>query len=105
MKNQLQIRCLSSALVGLTVGLTIGTAPALAQAIRLGNDIQIDLNRQKSELRPRISSDGDRVNVEIYEQPQPETRVRITNDGFDVREVQPQPEQRLELSVPLDQRR
>lgn len=98
MRNQL-ISGLGAALVGLTVG----TAPAFAQAIQLGDGIQINLGRQRSELRPRISSDGDRVNVEIYEQPKPETRVRISNEGLDVREVQPQPEQRIELSVPLDQ--
>ncbi|MBW4659628.1 MAG: hypothetical protein KME15_13210 [Drouetiella hepatica Uher 2000/2452] len=98
MKNQL-ISCLGAALMGLTVG----TVPASAQAIQLGDGLQINLGRQGSELRPRVSSDGDRVNVEIYEQPNPETRVRISNEGLDVREVQPQSEQRIELSVPLDQ--
>ena len=99
MKSLLKIGFLGAALIGSTVG----TTPALAQAIQLGDGIQINSGRQGSELRPRITSNGDRVNVGVYEQPKPETRIRISNEGVDIREAQPQPEQRLELSVPLDQ--
>lgn len=99
MKSLLKTSFLCAALMGLAVGAT----PAFAQAIQLGNGIQINSGRQESELRPRITSDGDRVNVEVYEQPKPETRIRISDEGLDIREVQPQPEQRLNLLVPLDQ--
>ncbi|HEY9642895.1 MAG TPA: hypothetical protein V6C57_20570 [Coleofasciculaceae cyanobacterium] len=100
MKRNSKFGFLGTALVGLMM---LSATPAFAQEIQLGNGLRVDLDRDHSQLRPSISSDGNRVNIGIYQQPEPETRVRISNDGFDVREVQPQPQQRVNLSLPLNQ--
>lgn len=86
-----------------TLGLVVlGAMPALAQAIQLGDDIRIDLDRDRPDIQPRISSDGDRLDVEIYEEPRPATEIRIDDDGFAIEQTEPEPEQRLDLSVPLE---
>jgi hypothetical protein len=86
-----------------TISLIIAT-PALAQIIQLGDDIRLDLSDDNErEIRPRISSDGDRLNLEVYEQEKPETEIRLSDDGLEIRETQPLPRQRLDLSIPLDE--
>ncbi|HEY9626788.1 MAG TPA: hypothetical protein V6C84_05765 [Coleofasciculaceae cyanobacterium] len=99
MKTALKLSCLSAALTGL---LLLDAAPTFAQEIQLGDGIRFDLDDDDSELRPRVSSDGDRVNLEVYEQPEPETRIRLSDEQVDIRQIDPPPEERLDLSIPLN---
>ena len=99
MKNALKLGCLGAALTSL---LLLDAAPTFAQEVQLGDGVRIDLDDDDSELRPRVSSDGDRVNVEVYEQPEPETRIRLSDEQIDVRQFDPPPEERLDLSIPLN---
>jgi hypothetical protein len=81
----------------------VGALPASAQAIRLGDGFEVDLNTPRGrEVQPRISSDGDRVNVEIYERPEPQTEIRIDEGQVEIRRTEQEPRQRLDLSVPVD---
>ncbi|MBI4780694.1 MAG: hypothetical protein HY785_05165 [Oscillatoriophycideae cyanobacterium NC_groundwater_1537_Pr4_S-0.65um_50_18] len=99
MKTALKLSCLGAALTGL---LLLDAAPIFAQEIQLGDSVRFDLDNDNSELRPRVSTDGDRVNLEVYEQPEPETRIRLSDEQIDIRQVEPPPEERLDLSIPLN---
>jgi hypothetical protein len=80
-----------------------GAVPASAQAIRLGDSFEVDLTTPRQrEVQPRISSDGDRVNVEIYERPEPQTEIRINEGQVEIQRREQPLRQRLDLSVPVD---
>lgn len=81
----------------------LSTIPASAQAIRLGNDLELDLTTPRErEVQPRVSSDGDRVNVEVYERPAPQTEIRVEGEEFEIRRTEQEPQQRLRLSIPTN---
>ena len=83
-------------------GITLATAlPSAAQEINLGG-FRIDLDEDESQLRPRISTDGDRLNLEIIEQPEPETQIRFDSQGLTIERVQEPASEVLDLSVPLN---
>lgn len=83
-------------------GITLATAlPSVAQEINLGG-FRIDLDEDESQLRPRISTDGDRLNLEIIEQPEPETQIRLDSQGLTIERVQEPAREVLDLSVPLN---
>ncbi|HSM84478.1 MAG TPA: hypothetical protein VLS96_22515, partial [Nodosilinea sp.] len=92
------------AVAGATVlGTTVlGAAPATAQVFEIGDGIEFDLRENRDpELRPRISTDGNQLNIQLEEQPQPETRFRFDGEGLEIRQEQPAPQERLNLTVPL----
>ncbi|MGD1942586.1 MAG: hypothetical protein ACFB0G_14860 [Leptolyngbyaceae cyanobacterium] len=83
-------------------GIVLGTAlPSAAQEINLGG-FQIDLDEDESQLRPRISTDGDRLNLQLIEQPEPETQIRLDGQGLTIERVQEPAREVLDLSVPLN---
>ena len=83
-------------------GITLATAlPSAAQEINLGG-FRIDLDEDESQLRPRISTDGDRLNLQIIEQPEPETQIRLDGQGLTIERVQEPAREVLDLSVPLN---
>ena len=83
-------------------GITLTMAsPSVAQIIDLGG-FRIDLNEDESQIRPRISTDGDRLNLEIIEQPEPETQIRFDDQGLTIERVQEPAREVLDLSVPLN---
>jgi hypothetical protein len=81
----------------------LGTVPAFAQAIRLGNDLEVDLTTPRErEVQPQVSSDGEQVNVEVYERPAPQTEIRVEGEEFEIRRTEQEPQQRLRLSIPTN---
>ena len=64
--------------------------------------IEIDLNDDDSEIRPRISTDGDQLDIQVYEKPEPETRIEFREDGFLIEQEQKPPQELFELSIPVD---
>ncbi|MEM9120123.1 MAG: hypothetical protein AAGD09_19890 [Cyanobacteria bacterium P01_F01_bin.56] len=97
--NRIQFRLLG--LVA-TVGISlISTLPVTAQIIDLGG-FRINLDEEESEIRPRLSTDGDRLNLEIIEQPEPETQIRFDGEGITIERVQEPAREIFDLSVPLN---
>ncbi|WP_416674290.1 hypothetical protein [Egbenema bharatensis] len=100
MKTVLKRGVLSLFVFGLAL---TGAVPASAQAIRLGDGFEVDLTTpRRREVQPRISSDGDRVNVEIYERPEPQTEIRINENQVEIQRREQPPRQRLDLSIPVE---
>jgi hypothetical protein len=77
--------------------------PVLGQEIQLGDDTNVDLDEDETELKPSLSTDGDRVNIQVEEQPKPETQIELNDDGVEVREEREPARERLDLSVPVDE--
>ncbi|HEY9619251.1 MAG TPA: hypothetical protein V6C78_02735 [Crinalium sp.] len=103
MKHELTFSLLSTMVVGL---LLVSVTPASAQTVRLGDGVRVDLDdHHDTRVRPRVSSDGERLNLELEEQREPETEIRLDNGRVDVRQVEQPPRQRVDLSVPLNNRR
>lgn len=66
------------------------------------DEIELDVRQNRNpELRPNLSTDGERLNIQIEEQPRPETRFRLREDGVEIRQEQPEPRGRLTPTVPL----
>ncbi|MFQ4135971.1 hypothetical protein PGN35_006580 [Nodosilinea sp. PGN35] len=98
--NRLSASLLGLAAVGTVV---LGASPAEAQIVELGDQIELDLRQNRNpELRPSLSTDGERLNLQLEEQPRPETRFRLGEDGVEIRQEQPEPRERLNLTVPLE---
>jgi hypothetical protein len=99
--NPLNKSLLGIAIVGAAV---LGASPAMAQIFEVGDQIQLDLreNRQP-EVRPNISTDGNQLNIQLEEQPRPETRFRVNENGVEIRQEQPAPRERLNLTVPINE--
>ncbi|MBD0335125.1 MAG: hypothetical protein ICV62_06530 [Cyanobacteria bacterium Co-bin13] len=92
-------KMLGLAIVGATV---LGASPAMAQILEIGDQIQLDLGEDRQpEVRPSISMDGNQLNIQLEEQPRPETRFRINDGGVEIRQEQPAPRERLNLTVPI----
>ncbi len=92
---------IASAIVGIAIVLA---TPSSALEIDLGG-AEVDLSEdseEDSELQPRVSTDGHQVDVEVYEQPEPETEVRIKDDGITIEEEQEPPQEIIDLSVPVE---
>ncbi|NEQ45158.1 MAG: hypothetical protein F6K00_16990 [Leptolyngbya sp. SIOISBB] len=88
--------------IAIASGITLTTtSPSAAQIIDLGG-FRIDLDEDESQLRPRISTDGDRLNLEIIEQPEPETQIRLDGQGLTIERVQEPAREVLDFSVPLN---
>lgn len=90
-----------SAIAGLAIVLA---TPSSALEIDLGGS-QVDLSEdseEDSELQPRISTDGEQIEVEVYEQPEPETEVRIEDGGITIEEEQEPAQELIDLSVPVE---
>jgi hypothetical protein len=100
MKTLLQRSLFGLSALGLVL---VGALPASAQAIRLGDDLEVDLTTPRErEVQPRVTSDGDRVNVEVYERPAPQTEIRVDQGQFEIRRTEQEPQQRLNLSIPTN---
>lgn len=78
---------------------------AKALEFQINDNLQIDLDRDRTEIQPRFSTDGEQLNLELYEQPQPETQIEIDDNGVQIEQEQAPPTERLDLSIPLDNRR
>lgn len=78
---------------------------ATAQVIKLGDGPQLDLSEPETETEYRVSTEGDELNVETYEREEPRTEIQLFDDdgspGIDVRRTQPEPEKKLDLSLPI----
>lgn len=79
----------------------VSAPPASALEIDL-NGSEIDLDDDDSDIRPRVSTDGDRLDVEVYEDPEPETRIDIGDDGVTLEQEQRRDRELIELSVPVE---
>ncbi|MBE9159103.1 hypothetical protein IQ265_20015 [Nodosilinea sp. LEGE 06152] len=98
--NHLNKSLLSLAILGAAA---LNTFPATAQVFEIGDQIQFDLREDRNpELRPSLSTDGNQLNIQLEEQPQPETRFRFGEDGLEIRQEQPAPRERLNLTVPIE---
>ncbi|MEM9769255.1 MAG: hypothetical protein AAF892_15445 [Cyanobacteria bacterium P01_D01_bin.71] len=75
--------------------------PSAAQEIDLGG-FRIDLDEDESEIRPRISTDGEQIRLEVIEQPEPETQIRFDGAGLTIERTQEPARQVLDLSLPLN---
>lgn len=99
--NHLNKSLLSLAVLGVAA---LNTSPAaIAQIVELGDQVEFDLGGNRDpELRPRLSTDGNQLNIQIEEQPQPETRFRFDGNRIELRQEQPAPRERLNLTVPIE---
>lgn len=98
--NRLTKSMFGLAVVGTTV---LGATSAMAQIFEIGDQVEFDLrDNRDSELRPRLSTDGNQLNIQLEEQPQPETRFRFDGDRIELRQEQPAPRERLNLTVPIE---
>jgi septum formation topological specificity factor MinE len=81
--------------------------PSEAQALefQINDTLQIDLDRDRTEIQPRLSTDGEQLNLELYEQPQPETQVEINENSVEIEQEQDPAVERLDLSIPIEDRR
>ena len=99
--NRLNKSLLGLAFIGTAV---LGASPAMAQVFELGDQVELDLRQNRNpELRPSISTDGNQLNIQIEEQPRPETRFRFDGDRVELRQERPEPQQRLNLTVPIEE--
>ncbi|MBW4458902.1 MAG: hypothetical protein KME47_01455 [Nodosilinea sp. WJT8-NPBG4] len=82
----------------------LNTSPAaIAQIVELSDQVEFDFGGDRDpELRPRLSTDGNQLNIQFEEQPQPETRFRFDDDRIELRQEQPAPRERLNLTVPIE---
>ncbi|MEA5509878.1 hypothetical protein VB715_08890 [Crocosphaera sp. UHCC 0190] len=85
----------------------LAVSPVKAQIIELGDGVRVDLsNDRHRRTNVRVIEDNGRLNVGIEEQRRPQTRVRLFGgDGspaIDVRQEQPEPEERVRLSLPFN---
>ncbi len=106
MKRTSVASLLAVSLLGVSTWLAV--PPANAQKIQFGDNFGIDLsnrNNRRTETNFRVSTEGNRLNLGVDEQRKPETRIRLDykngSPQVDIRRVQPPPEPRLRLSVPL----
>ena len=79
----------------------VPASPTPALEIDLGGS-EIDLDDDDSDIRPRVSTDGDQLDVEVYEDPDPETRIDIGDDGVTIEQEERRDRELIELSVPVD---
>lgn len=76
--------------------------PVAALELQFGDDFGVDLDKDKTRVIPNISTDGNRLNIQLEEQKKPETQIRFNdNGGIQIRRKYYQPKERLNLSVPL----
>ena len=85
--------------IALVTILSMG-APILAQEIQLGNDTNIDLDEDETELKPRFSLEDGRLNVRVEEQSKPETKIKLGNGRVEISEEQEPARERLNFSIP-----
>ncbi|MEO1132719.1 MAG: hypothetical protein AAFX40_08445 [Cyanobacteria bacterium J06639_1] len=104
--NSLQKKILRTGAIALAFGSIGFSSTALAQAIQLGDAIEFDLSEPEIEREYRINTEGDELDVEVYEREEPRTEIQLFDDGgspgIDVRRTQPEPEKRLDFSLPID---
>ncbi|MGD1857445.1 MAG: hypothetical protein ACFB2W_24680 [Leptolyngbyaceae cyanobacterium] len=82
-----------AAIAGINLILTL---PSPALEIDLGGSA-VDLDNNNSDRRTRVSIDGHQVDVEVYKEPELETRKTLATT------VEQEPERELiELSVPVE---
>lgn len=81
-------------------------APVAALEIRLGEDgsANVRTGGDDREVRPRVSVENNRLNVDILSQPEPETEVNVSDDGLQIRRTRRPPERIIDFSVPLENR-
>jgi len=94
-------------------GALLAPIAANAQAIRLGspNGFGFGVRNDNYYNAPRrtnfrVNTRDGRLNLEIERQREPQTQINLFNDngrpGIDIRQVQPEPDQRFQLSAPLE---
>jgi|GEM_PF-5959471 len=81
------------------------TSEAQALEFEINDTLQVDLDRDRTEVQPQLSTDGEQLNLELYEQPQPETQVEINENSVEIEQEQDPAVERLDLSIPLENRR
>lgn len=81
-------------------------APLAATALEVRLDrnggVNLRLDNDRREVRPRVSLDGDRVNVGITSEPEPETEVNISEGALEIRRTRRPAESLGEFSIPLN---
>jgi hypothetical protein len=98
--NRLNKSLLGLAFIGTAV---LGASPAMAQIFEFGDGIEFDLRQNRNpEVRPSLSTDGNQLNIQLEEQPRPETRFRFDGNSVELRQEQPEPRNRLNLTVPIE---
>jgi hypothetical protein len=98
--NRLSKSLLGLAVVGTTV---LGATSAMAQIFEISDQVEFDLRDSRDpELRPNLSVDDGQFNIQLEEQPRPETRIRFDEGRVEFRQEQPDPRERLNLTVPLE---
>lgn len=99
--NRVTESLLGLAVIGTTV---LGATSAMAQTFEIGDQVEFDLQENRDpQLRPNLSVDDGQLNIQFEEQPRPETRIRLGEDGVEFRQEQPEPRERLNLTVPLEE--
>ncbi|MEA5450006.1 hypothetical protein VB780_15605 [Leptolyngbya sp. CCNP1308] len=99
--NRLTKSLLGLAVVGTAV---LGATSATAQIFEIGDQAEFDLRDNRNpELRPNLSVDDGQLNIQLEEQPRPETRIRFDEGRVEFRQERPEPRERLNLTVPLEE--
>lgn len=88
-----------------TLFLAGAVAPLTTEAVevRLGRDgdVNLRLDRDRREVKPRVSVDNNRVNVDVVSEPEPETEVDFSDGNLEIRRTRQPAESIGEFSIPF----
>ena len=81
-------------------------SPMAAEAfeVRLDRDggVNLRLDRDRRDIEPRVSLDGDRVNVDVVSEPEPETEVDFSDGDLEIRRTRRPAKSIGEFSIPFN---
>lgn len=99
MKNRNLFYLVTPAIAGFAI---VISTPSSALEIEVGES-DLDLSGEEAtEVQPQVSTDGENVNFEVYERPEPETEIIIRDGLINVEREQEPSEQIIDLSVPVE---
>lgn len=89
-------------ITGLMAGGAIAAAavliPTTAQA-----GVNLNFGGEREGVQPRISTDGENLNLELEERRRPETQVEIRDGGVNIEQTRPEPDSILNITTPLNE--